>query len=84
MVDRKEIFKKRLGKKIASLRHKKGLTQSELAAFCGGRDKQSISRLENGRVNPEVYTLVEIAEVFEITLSQLLDFDYKSTKEPIF
>lgn len=79
--ERKEYFKSKLGERIASLRKRHELTQTELGVQCGGWDKQTISRLEKGRVNPEVYTLVEIADVFKISLSELLNFDYNTPKE---
>jgi len=68
-----EIFKKELGKQIAKLRENKGLTQAELSALIN-RDFQSISRIENGRVNASAYILMQIANALEISMKDLFDF----------
>lgn len=70
----KAIFLKRLGVRIATVREQQGLTQSELARKCD-KDRQSINRLEKGKVNPSAYYLQEIARELEVSLSQLLDLD---------
>ncbi|MBK6835684.1 MAG: helix-turn-helix transcriptional regulator [Bacteroidetes bacterium] len=69
----KEELLKKLGKNIIKIRTKKGWSQSELAWNCG-KDRQSIERLENGKINPSIFYLKQIAEGLEITLSELLDF----------
>lgn len=68
-----ELFKKELGKRIAFLREKKGLTQPQLGALVD-KDFQSISRIENGRVNVSGYVLKQIAKSLEITMNELFDF----------
>ncbi|MFD0939767.1 helix-turn-helix domain-containing protein [Pedobacter boryungensis] len=68
-----EIFKKKLGKQIAKLRENKGLTQSQLSALIN-KDFQSISRIENGRVNASGYILKEIADALEVDMNKLFDF----------
>lgn len=68
-----EIFKKKLGKRVVQFREDKALTQSQLAALIN-RDFQSISRIENGRVNASGYILKEIADALEITMNDLFDF----------
>lgn len=70
----KAIFLKRLGVRIATVREQQGLTQSELARKCD-KDRQSINRLEKGRVNASIYYLQQIALELEVSLSQLLDLD---------
>ncbi len=69
----KEDLLKKLGKNVIKIRTKKGWSQSELAWNCG-KDRQSIERLENGKINPSIFYLKQIAEGLEITLSELLDF----------
>ncbi len=69
----KEELLKKLGKNIIKIRTKKGWSQSELAWNCG-KDRQSIERLENGKINPSIFYLKQIAEGLGITLSELLDF----------
>ncbi|MFI5450937.1 helix-turn-helix domain-containing protein [Pedobacter sp. UC225_61] len=68
-----EIFKKKLGKQIAKLREDKGLTQSQLSALIN-KDFQSISRIENGRVNASGYILKEIADALAVDMNRLFDF----------
>jgi putative transcriptional regulator len=69
----KEVFLKKLGKRIVSLREAQGLTQSDLAHKCF-KERQSIERVENGKTNPTSYYLHEIALALDIPLSELLDF----------
>jgi len=68
----KETFLKKVGKHIALLREKKGLSQTELALRCD-KDKQSLNRLEKGKINPSIYYLKEIAEELGVSLKELLD-----------
>lgn len=70
----KDAFLKKLGKNIARLREKVGLSQSELALRCD-KDRQSLNRLEKGKINPSAYYLLEIAAELKVPVSDLLDFD---------
>ncbi|KQC00592.1 helix-turn-helix domain-containing protein [Pedobacter sp. Hv1] len=65
-----ELFKKELGKRIVHFRVSKGLTQAQLAALIN-KDFQSLSRIENGRVNASGYILMQIAEALNITMNDL-------------
>lgn len=76
-MDKKE-FLIRLGKHVIKLRTSKGWSQSELARNCD-KDRQSIERLENGKINPSSFYLYEIAKGMEISVKELLDF-YDKTK----
>lgn len=69
----KEQLKKRLGQRIVELREKKGWSQSDLARACN-KDRQAIEKLENGKVNPTLYSLLEIANTLEVSLKKLVDF----------
>ncbi|MFP5471838.1 MAG: helix-turn-helix domain-containing protein [Bacteroidia bacterium] len=68
----KSEFLTALGKKIKSLRKDKGMSQAELANVCG-KDRQSLERVENGRINPTIHYLKTIAEGLEINLKDLID-----------
>lgn len=68
----RDKLKKELGKRIVELREQKGWSQSDLARGCN-KDRQAIEKLENGKVNPTLYTLLEIANALEISLSKLVD-----------
>ncbi|MEZ4970413.1 MAG: helix-turn-helix transcriptional regulator [Flavobacteriaceae bacterium] len=68
----RDKLKKELGKRIVELREQKGWSQSDLARACN-KDRQAIEKLENGKVNPTLYTLLEIANAMEISLPKLVD-----------
>lgn len=74
MLDDLVVFKKKLGKRIAQLRERKGLTQAQLAALIN-KDFQSLSRIENGKVNPSVYIVKQIAMALEVELNALFEND---------
>lgn len=66
-------LKDKIGQRIVELRTEKGWSQSDLARACK-KDRQSIERLENGKLNTTIYTLFQIASALEISLSKLVDF----------
>jgi transcriptional regulator with XRE-family HTH domain len=39
------------------------------------KDRQSIERVENGKTNPTISYLLDIAEALEVNLRDLTDFD---------
>lgn len=69
----KDELKKNVGQRIVELRSQKGWSQSDLARACG-KDRQAMEKLENGKVNPTIYTLLEISKALEVKLSELLNF----------
>ncbi len=69
----KEQLKKKVGQRIVELRSLKGWNQSDLARACD-KDRQAIEKIENGKVNPTIYSLLEIAKALEIPLKKLVDF----------
>ena len=69
----KSDFLKRLGKNIIKLREQKGWAQSELSRN-GDKDRQSIERLENGKINPSAFYLKEIADGLGVPINELLKF----------
>lgn len=70
----KDVFLKKLGKHIAKLREEAGLSQTELALRCD-KDRQSLNRLEKGRINPSAYYLSEIAAELKVPLKKMFDFE---------
>lgn len=66
-----EIIKSNLSKKIAYFRKLNNLTQSELAEKINYSDK-SISKWERGDGLPDIYVLMQMAELFGITVNELL------------
>lgn len=73
MLNDLDFFKKQLGRRIAFLREQNGLTQSQLGALIN-KDFQSISRIENGRVNVSGYTLKQIADAMNVGIGSLFNF----------
>lgn len=78
-MDSKKKFQEKLGKNIVRLRELKGWTQSELARNCE-KDRQSIERIENGKINPSTFYIYEIAEGMGISVKELLDFSNLNSK----
>jgi transcriptional regulator with XRE-family HTH domain len=70
----KDVFLKKLGRNVARLREKAGLSQTELALRCD-KDRQSLNRLEKGRINPSIFYLSQIAEELKISTKDLIDFE---------
>ena len=68
----KEELNKKIGQRIIELRTAKGWSQSDLARACG-KDRQSIEKLENGKVNPTLYTLYEISLALEVSFNNVLN-----------
>mgnify|MGYP001790818794 CR=1 FL=1 len=69
----KDELKSKIGKRIIELRTQKGWSQSDLARACN-KDRQAIEKLENGKVNPTLYSLLEISLALNVSLTRLIDF----------
>ena len=61
----------KIGKKIVSLRKRKNMTQMELADKLG-ISFQAVSNWERGNSMPDISKLPELAEIFGVTLDELL------------
>ncbi|HEX5928295.1 MAG TPA: helix-turn-helix transcriptional regulator [Solirubrobacterales bacterium] len=61
-----------LGKNLRAARKELGLTQEEVASRSGVQAGE-ISRIENGKRDPQVSTLEKIAAALEMTPGRLLD-----------
>ena len=61
----------RIGKRIASLRKNKDMTQTELADRLG-ISFQAVSNWERGNSMPDISKLPELVEIFEVSLDELL------------
>lgn len=62
---------KRIGRAIAEVRAKRGLTQEALAESLEV-EKETISRFERGVVLPPLPRLAQLADVLEVPLDQLI------------
>ena len=69
----KELLAK-IGERIVLLRTAKGMTQQEMAAKLD-YEKSNMSRLESGRLNPRIATLYKVAQVLEVSLTDLLSVE---------
>ena len=67
-----ENLKNRIGNNIALQRKQAGLTQAGLAEKLNYSDK-AISKWERGESMPDVLTLMQLAELFDITVNDLLE-----------
>ena len=61
----------KIGKNIAYYRKASGLTQAELAEKINYSDK-SVSKWESGNGAPDVYILLQLAELFNVTVNDLV------------
>jgi len=66
-----ENLKDQIGSNIALQRKRAGLTQAGLAEKLNYSDK-AVSKWERGESIPDVLTLMQLAELFEITVNDLL------------
>ena len=66
-----EQVKARIGANIAFYRKQSGLTQAQLAEKLNYSDK-AVSKWERGESIPDVLTLMQIAEQFQVTVDDLL------------
>ena len=67
-----ENLKSQIGVNIALQRKRLGMTQLELAEKLNYSDK-AVSKWERGESVPDVLTLVQLADLFEIPVNQLLE-----------
>ncbi len=61
----------RFGRRLRTLRKKKGVTQVELADYLGLR-RTYVSEIESGKRNVSLVTLEVIARGFRMSVSQLM------------
>lgn len=62
-----------IGKRIQDFREKRELSQVDLAGKVLGRiDTTNISRIESGRTNVTVFTLLRLAKALDITLEDIV------------
>ncbi len=68
-------FRKVLGKRIQTLRLEENISQSQLA-YETGVHRDQIGRIERGIQSPSADTLYALSKVFDMPLSELLDFEF--------
>ena len=73
-MDEQEYIQK-LGERIKQLRKKKGISQTDLAYDCDF-EKQNMRRIEAGKTNPTIKTLLKISQALKISISEIVkNFD---------
>jgi putative transcriptional regulator len=70
MTEADKEYLKRFGEHIRAIRKAKGVTATDLARWCDTQIR-SISRLENGGVNPSLLFLTKVSEALDLTLNDL-------------
>lgn len=65
------------GLKLQTLRKKASMSQEDLAVLVGV-SRQAISKWERSEALPDLYNAKKIAEVFSITIDELMDIEIKS------
>lgn len=66
-------YLEKLGKNISKIRKKKNMTQYKLAKEIFS-DQSALARIEDGKVNPTIKTLLKISSVLKCSVKDLLDF----------
>jgi len=65
-----------LGARIRAIRSSKNMTQNDLAVECEF-EKASMSRIESGKSNPTVRTLLKICRVLEVNIEDLFVHEHE-------
>lgn len=70
-----------VGNNIRKLRKMHGMSQKDLAAQLNIR-RQTVSAYEREVSIPDIYTLIRVADIFDITLDELAGRDTGKKKKP--
>ena len=62
---------KKLGENLKMIRTKKNITQTQLAETLGV-DKSFVSNIENGKTNPTLSTITNLAQALKVSTNELL------------
>ena len=68
-----EVFLKKLGGRIESIRKEKNVKQVELG-YSVDLDKSNMNRIESGNTNPSILILKKISDELGISMTELFDF----------
>ncbi len=72
--------KQSLGNIILNLRKERGMTQVDLANLMGVTDK-AVSKWERDLSYPDISSLPKLAEIFNISIDQLMQIDINNEKD---
>lgn len=65
------------GLKLQTLRKKASMSQDELSSLIGV-SRQAISKWERSEALPDLYNAKKLADIFNITVDELMDIEIKS------
>lgn len=71
------MYKENLQKNLVAARRKKKITQQVAADFLGIQ-QGTLSKYENGRLEPDIETLCKIAVFYEVSTDWLFGIDIKN------
>ena len=71
-------MKTKIAENIKFYRKQMRMTQGELAALLHGK-KSLVSNYENGYSTPDIYTLCKLANIFDVTLDELVEYEKENT-----
>lgn len=66
----------KIAENIKFFRLQLGLTQEKLANLLQGK-KSLVSNYENGHSTPDIYILIKLADIFQVSLDELVGRDFK-------
>ncbi len=75
------VSSRQVGRNIAILRAKYGLTQQQLAGILNVTH-QAVSKWENGAATPDIESLLQMSRLFGVTLEQLLQEEMQGEAAP--
>lgn len=82
IIRRRNMKEINLGCILIENRHKRGITQEELAAYMGV-SKAAVSKWETGMTYPDITLLPQLATYFNISIDELVGYEPQMTKEQI-
>ena len=71
----------KIGDNIRTYRRQRGLNQTELAQLLGYTDRSSIAKIETGKVDISQTKLRQMAQIFDVTVEQLLGLEQPQTRQ---
>lgn len=73
-------MKTKIAENIKFYRKQLNMTQGELAEKLCGK-KSLVSNYENGYSTPDIFTLCKLADIFDITLDELVEWSKENDKQ---
>lgn len=73
MID-KQLLQSKIGERVRELREAKEISQVLLAEKTS-MEKSNLARLESGRTNPTILTLMKIAHSLDVPITELVNID---------